>query len=154
MAVTKDIKHETMMAARENGINTVMFRNAMGRKLGLNITESDCLSFLGIKGTATPTEISHYTGLTTGSTTTMLDRLEKKNFIRRKANPNDRRGILVEINEEYAAVAFPLVSGIQKAHRDLIDSYTDAELETITSFLTGFAKNLAEHTQKIDSGKV
>lgn len=148
MKTKKDLQHEVLMAARENGINTVLFRNAMGRKLGLNITESDCLSFLGIKGTATPTELSRYTGLSSGSTTAMLDRLEKKKFIKRKANPDDRRGVLIEINEEYAQVAFPLVSGIQKAHKKVIESYSDAELEVITDFLTKFANNLAVETQK------
>jgi DNA-binding MarR family transcriptional regulator len=147
-----EITYKVLMAARDTNINSVLFRNAMGRKLGLNITESECVTFLGIKGVSTPTEIAKYTGLTSGSTTTMLDRLEKKNIIKRKSNPDDRRGVIIELNEEYGKVAQPLVAGIQKAHRELIDRFSVKELETVINFLTGFTNNIIEHTKKIEKG--
>lgn len=137
------------MAARDQGISSVLFRNAMSRKLGLNVTDSECLSLLSIRGVATPTELAHYTGLTTGSTTAMLDRLEKAGFIRRKPNPNDRRGVLIEINEQWTKMAGPLVAGVQVAHHELITSYSAEELATITDFLTRFTKNVTDHTKKI-----
>ena len=138
-----------MIAAREQGISSVLLRNAMGRKLGLNIADSECLSLITIKGISTPTELARYTGLTTGSTTAMLDRLEKAKFIRRKPNPKDRRGVLIEINQKWAETAGPLVAGVQKAHNELIASYSDKELETIADFLTRFTENVKEHTEKI-----
>jgi DNA-binding MarR family transcriptional regulator len=145
-----DLEKEVLMAAAEYGINSVLFRNAMGRKLGLNITESECLSLLRIKGISTPTELARYTGLTTGSTTTMLDRLEKAGFITRRHNPNDRRGVLIEINSETAVTTAPLVAGVQKAHKELIASYSATELEIIADFLTRFTRNVKEHTMMIE----
>ncbi len=145
-----DLEKEVLMAAAEYGINSVLFRNATGRKLGLNITESECLSLLRIKGISTPTELAHYTGLTTGSTTTMLDRLEKAGFITRRHNPNDRRGVLIEINKETAVTTAPLVAGVQKAHKELIASYSTAELEIIADFLIRFTQNIKEHTKMIE----
>lgn len=150
MTEKEELKQKVMSAVAENGINTILFRNAMGKKLGLNLTEVQALSFLGIMGISTPSQISKHTGLTTGSTTTMLDRLEKKGFIKRKANKKDRRGVFIEINKKYSKIAFPLVSGIQKAHRDLIASYTDEELKIIESFLTGLINNLKENTNRIE----
>lgn len=146
----KDLEKQVMMAAAENGISSVLFRNAMGRKLGLNITDAQCLSLLGIKGISSPTELARYTGLTTGSTTAMLDRLEKAKFIRRKPNPNDRRGVLIEINEQSVEVMRQLVAGIQEAHRELIASYSEKELNIILDFLTRFNKNVKEHTKLIE----
>ena len=145
-----DSEKDVLMAAAEYGINNVLFRNAMGRKLGLNITESECLSLLRIKGISTPTELARYTGLTTGSTTTMLDRLEKAGFITRRHNPHDRRGILIEINSESAGTTAPLVAGVQKAHQDLIASYSVTELQIIADFLTRFTQNVKEQTQMIE----
>jgi len=145
------LEEQVMIAARENGINNILFRNALRRKLGLNSADAECLSLLGIKGISTPTELARYTGLTTGSTTAMLDRLEKAGFIRRKPNPEDRRGVLIEISEEWAETAGPLVAGIQKAQRELIASYSDKELETITDFLTRFTKNVVEYTKIIET---
>lgn len=137
------------MAARDQGISSVLFRNAIGRKLGLSVTDNECLSFLTMKGVATPTELSGYTGLTTGSTTAMLDRLEKAGFISRKPNPNDRRGVLVEVNKLWGETAGPLVAGIQQAHRELLATYSESELETIVDFLTRFTNNVKAHTEAI-----
>src|SRR5581483_10759074 len=70
MIAKKDLQKQVFMAARDQGISSVLFRNAIGRRLGLSITDWECLSFLTIKGVSTPTELAHYTGLTTGSATT------------------------------------------------------------------------------------
>jgi DNA-binding MarR family transcriptional regulator len=146
----RDLEKQVMMAARDNGISSVLFRNAIGRRLSLNVTDSACLSLLSIKGISTPSELARYTGLTTGAATAMLDRLEKAGFIRRKPNTKDRRGVLIEINERYTEAAGPLVAGIQKAQTELIASYSDRELETIVDFLTRFTKNVNEHTRMIE----
>ena len=138
------------MAARDQGVSSVLFRNAISRKLGLSVTDSDCLSFLSIKGVATPTELARYTGLTTGSATAMLDRLEKAKFITRKPNPEDRRGVLVEISKRWAEAAAPLVAGIQKAHSELIARYSSKELKTIADFLNRFTENVKKQTEKIE----
>ena len=148
----QDLEKQVFMAARDQGISSVLFRNAVGRKLGLSVTDSECLSFLSIKGVATPTELAKYTGLTTGSATAMLDRLEKAGFISRAPNPHDRRGVLVKINKRYMEAAGPLVAGIQQAHRELLAGYSAEELETIAGFLTGFTKNVQEYTEKINGG--
>ncbi len=150
MVSKEKLKIKVLMAARDNGISSILFRNALAKKLGLNLTESLCLTILGVSGTSTPTEIAKFTGLTSGSTTTMLDRLEKRKFIKRKSNPDDRRGVLIEVNDQYAKQAQKLVSGIQKAHRELIDSYSEAELKIIEDFLTRFTKNICAHTKKVE----
>ena len=142
MGSKKDLEKLVFIATRDNGINSVLFRNATARKLGLNVTDSECLSLLSIKGVSTPTELARYTGLTTGSTTTMLDRLEKAKFIRRKPNPKDRRGVLIEINQQYRKTVGPFIAGLQKAQSELIASYSDNELETIADFLTRFTDNV------------
>lgn len=144
------LEEQVFAAARENGISSVLFRNAIARKLGLNIADYECLSLISIKGVSSPTELSRYTGLTTGSTTAMLDRLEKAGFIRRKPNPEDRRGVLIEITKKWMTTARPMVAGVQKAHRELIASYSDEELETIADFLTRFTKNVTEQTTMIE----
>ncbi len=152
MNTKKDLEKQVFIAARENGISSVLFRNAIGRKLGLNVTDSECLSLLSIRGISTPTELARYTGLTTGSTTAMLDRLEKAKFIRRKPNPKDRRGVLIEINQSSMVTVGPLVAGVQKAHGELIASYSTKELETIADFLMRFTKNVKESTTVIEQG--
>lgn len=145
----EDLEKQVILAARENGISSVLLRNAIGRMLNLNITDSECLSLLSIKGTSTPTELARYTGLTSGSTTAMLDRLEKAKFIRRMPNPKDRRGLLIEINKQYTETVGPFIAGLQTAQNELIASYTRQELEAIADFLARFTTNVKERTKTI-----
>ena len=146
----KDLQRQVMLAARDNGVSSVLFRNAIRRKLGLTITDSECLSYLSIKGVSTPTELARYTGLTSGSTTAMLDRLEKAEFISRKPNPEDRRGVLIEINDKWTESVGPMLAGVQKAHAELMARYSDTELEVIADFLTRFTRNVNEYTEIIE----
>jgi DNA-binding MarR family transcriptional regulator len=80
----------------------------------------------------------------------MLDRLEKAQFIRRKTNPKDRRGVLIEITKKWSETVGPLVRGVQQAQAELIASYSDEDLETIADFLTRFTNNVTEHTKRIE----
>lgn len=153
MSSKEELANQVFMAARDQGISSVLFRNAVGRKLGLSITDWECLSLLTIRGISTPTELARYTGLTTGSTTAMLDRLEKAQLVTRRPNPKDRRGVLIEINNESALnkKSKEMVGPMQQAHHDLLASYTDKELETIADFLTRFTNNVKEHTKTIET---
>lgn len=149
---SNDLRLQIVKAMQEFGISSVLFRNAIGRKLGLNITDIGCLNYLFIKNSSTPTELAHYTGLTSGSTTAMLDRLEKMNLITRTPNPKDRRGLIIEINHEARRIVGPMVAGAQKAQNQLLDGYSDKELLAITDFLTRFTNNVSDQTEQIESG--
>ncbi len=131
-----------LMAARDSNIASILFRNALAKQFDLSMTESLSITLLGIGLARTPTELARFTGLTTGSTTTMLDRLERRGIIRRTPNPDDRRGTIIEFNEDYEKEAAAQVAGIQKAHKKLISRYTKAELAVIADFLRRFEQNL------------
>jgi len=146
----QELQFNVLMAARDNGITSMLFRNAMAKKIDLSLTESLCLTLLGINLVSTPSEIAKYIGLSTGSTTTLLDRLEKKGFVKRKSNPKDRRGVKIEICEEYSKIAHKMVIGVQKTHKELIESYSDKELEVIQDFLNKFTNNMVEQTKRIE----
>lgn len=145
-----DLENQVMMGARDSNIASVLFRNAMGRRLGLGLTDYEALSLLTIKGGASPTELSRYTGLTAGSTTAMLDRLEKAGFLKRTPNPDDRRGFLVKVDPRYQATAGPLVAEVQQAHRKLLGKYSEEELGVIKSFLKEFTENIETATHDIN----
>jgi DNA-binding MarR family transcriptional regulator len=145
----RDLEAEALTAARDSGIATILFRNALAKKFGLSLTESLCLTILGTTGVSKPTELARLVGLSTGATTTMLDRLEERKFIRRKPNPDDRRGVIIEFDEAYVRSAQETVAGVQAAHRELIARFSEDELRTITDFLRGFTANLNVHAAKI-----
>ena len=55
-----------------------------------------CLRWLVEEGPRSPGAIQRYLGLTSGSVTALLDRLEKRGFIVRCADPADRRALRIE----------------------------------------------------------
>lgn len=85
-----DLKKRALLAVREYGVNLALFRNAMSEWAGLNVTDMECFRLLFQKGTATPSELARFTGITSGATTAMLDRLEKAGLIERCPNPTIR----------------------------------------------------------------
>ena len=123
-----DLKKRALMAVRDYGVNLTLFRNAMSEWAGLNVTDMECLRLLFQKGVATPSELSRFTGLTSGATTAMLDRLEKAGLIERRPNPDDRRGTLIVPEKSSAEKAASWFESARKAQDELISSYPESDL--------------------------
>lgn len=135
-----ELKQRALAAVRDYGVNLTLFRNAVSEWAGVNVTDMECLRLLFLKGSASPSEISRHTGLTSGATTAMLDRLEKAGLIERKPNPNDRRGTLIAPAKASAEKAASWFESARKAQDELISSYTAAELEIISDVFERFTK--------------
>lgn len=153
MKAKPDLEKQIQLLVREYNMSSVLLRNAVCRKMGLNITDMECLSLLMIKSISTPTELARYTAMTTGSATVMLDRLEKANFISRNPNPKDRRGTLITINRQSTKKIATLFSDTQEAQNKLIESYSESELKTIASFLAQFTENMNFQVKSIEGGQ-
>jgi len=133
---TSQLRQQVAISSRENGISYTLFRNAIGKKLGLNTTDFEGLDLLFYRGVTTPSELSAYTGLSSGSTTAMIDRLEKSGLVKRQANPHDRRGTLVMIDREAALNVRPLFTSLRVAQNELLASYSTQELEILLDYFT------------------
>ena len=144
-----DLKKRALMAVRDYGVNLTQFRNAMSEWAGLNVTDMECLRFLFFKGVASPSELSKSTGLTSGATTAMLDRLEKSGLIERRPNPNDRRGTLIAPAPSSAEKAASWFTSARKAQDELISNYSESELEIIADVFERFAKLWDDERKKI-----
>lgn len=64
-------------------------------QFGLPRNDARCLALLG-EGPMSPRAIGARLGLTSGSVTALLDRLERQAYVARRRDPDDRRGVLVE----------------------------------------------------------
>ena len=137
---TSELKKQVVMESREQGISYTLFRNAVGKKLGLNTTDFEGLDLIFFRGATTPSELSRYTGLSSGSTTAMIDRLEAAGLVTRSDNPDDRRGTLVRIDTSAALRFRPLFTSVRVAQNELLDSYTRAQLEVLCDY---FARSRA-----------
>ena len=146
-----DLKIRALMAVRDYGVNLTHFRNAMSEWAGLNATDMECIRLLFQKGTATPTELARHTGLTSGATTAMLDRLEKAGLIERRPNPNDRRGTLIAPEKSSAEKMAAWFESARKAQDELMSTYSESELEIIADVFERFAKLWDDEREKVQT---
>jgi DNA-binding MarR family transcriptional regulator len=71
--------------------------HAAAERLGVNATDHRCLDILDQRGPLTAGALADALGLSRSAVTTVLDRLERLRYVRRSANPGDRRQVLVAL---------------------------------------------------------
>ncbi len=125
-----------LAATRQLTNQGVQFSESVANRFGLGVTDATALEQLATLGSATAGHIAEMTGLTTGAATRMIDRLEQSGFIRRSADPADRRRVIVEPILERVRDVAAQYAAIRAATRTAIERYSDAELSVIHDFLT------------------
>jgi DNA-binding MarR family transcriptional regulator len=100
-------------------------------------------------GTCTAGELSKGTGLTTGSTTALIDRLEKGGYVAREPDQNDRRRQIVRIRQQVFAHCEALYEPIRAEMFALWSSYSVEDLEFVAEFIARSAQVHAECHERI-----
>lgn len=144
-----DLKKRALEAVRDYGVHLALFRSAVSERQGLNPTDMECLRFLFLQGVSRPSELARHTGLTSGATTAMLDRLEKAGFIERRPNPDDRRGTWIVPSPAGAERAASWFESARQAQDELISSYSENELEIIVNIFERFTKLWEQEREKV-----
>ena len=109
---------------------------AAADRYGLNRTDMRALDIIGRAGPLAPTDLARQLGFTTGGVTTVLDRLERAGYIRRRPAPGDRRRLVVQATEATAARDAEVFGALIRQTSELLATYTDRQLEVIDDFLT------------------
>ena len=133
----KDLALQVMSGAREYSIGTVLFHQTVGQLLGVNVTDMKCLDIMTLKGPASPSELAQHTGLSTGATTAMIDRLENAGLVVRRPHPTDRRGTIVVLSRKAMRKLPAMFASLAKAMDALVSAYSEKELSVLADF---FAK--------------
>lgn len=76
-----------------------------------------------------------YTGLTSGAVTGIINRLEKKGYVRRGKDSKDKRKVLVEIVPESVKHIDALFEHILDDTIDLLNRYSEEQLSIILDFV-------------------
>jgi len=84
---------------------------------------------------ATPGAISAYLGISSASTTKLLDRLEHGGHIVRAPHPTDRRALAISVTDTTRAAARESVGRLHARRFAVAAALTSAERETVIRFL-------------------
>jgi len=87
----------------------------------------------------TPSSIAAHLGISTASTTKLLDRLAAGDHIRRLPHPHDRRSLAIEVTEETRASARASVGRTHARRFDVAAALAPDEREVVIRFLEALA---------------
>ncbi len=110
---------------------------AFGR-FGLNRGEVGVLGalrFAGPKQQLSPTRLFKGLMLSSAGITSRLDRLEQRGYVKRRRDPDDRRGVLVELTVAGRAVLDEAVSANGGQEKELMANLTRQEQKVLAGLL-------------------
>lgn len=77
------------------GSRSILHQQAIIQSLGIPTNDYISIDLLNESGPMTAGELAEKTGLSTGTITALIDRLEKIGYAQRKKDPNDRRRVII-----------------------------------------------------------
>jgi DNA-binding MarR family transcriptional regulator len=131
-----DLIRELVLEIRGSQTETDALDQAAADYMGINRTDLRCLDILDRSGEPiTAGMLADHSGLTTGAVTTVIDRLERAGFARRRQDPADRRRVLVEATPEALLLARQLYGGLAQESATLLGRYSDDQLRLLIGFM-------------------
>jgi DNA-binding MarR family transcriptional regulator len=124
---------------------SVLISDLVATRVGLNSTDLECLDLLYLAGATTAGTLAKRTGLTTGATTAVIDRLERAGFVRRRRDADDRRKVLVEVIAAGPSRIAPLYARLAAQLDELNREYTDRQLAVVVEYLSRAMQLGAHH---------
>jgi len=130
---------------------TAHFHQTAAEKNGLNITDSKTLSVLMQEGGMTAGQLATRLCLTSGAVTSVLDRLESREFIRRTHDPDDRRKVVIELNRRKFAKLGNPYNSIGETFAKLYETYTTEQLTFLADYSESVIALTAQEICKLRS---
>ncbi|TKB25551.1 MarR family transcriptional regulator [Desulfopila sp. IMCC35006] len=93
-------------------------------------------------------ELSALTGKSPANMTRILDRLEKKNRIIRKLNPEDRRSILVFLTKEGKALKDEVINLFDNLRVELVQGIDDDKQQAAAEVLKAIRNNIEKMSER------
>ena len=138
MRASAPTRRALVFALLDLGADIDAVGQAAASVIGINQTDLICLNALFRDGPMSAGSLANAIGLTTGATTTAIDRLERSGYARRRGDPSDRRRVLIEASEEGARQAFALFDGLLDAVARRANDYTEEEVALLLGLIASF----------------
>jgi DNA-binding MarR family transcriptional regulator len=118
----------------------ILFNHQVAERMGLGPSDGQFLTLLQLHGALTPGRLASLSGLTTGTVSGVLDRLESAGYVRRDRATDDRRKVIVSRNEERIDRDLTTLYGSRRESLlELLRQYDDSQLAIISDFMRRLA---------------
>lgn len=122
---------------------------ASAEAAGLHTSEWYALSLISREGGLTSGELASRTGLTTGATTRLIDRLERAGYARRTTDPADRRRVVVEPVLDALDRVQEAVEPARRHVAEVMSRYTPQQRELLFDYFRHAAPAFRAATEEI-----
>ncbi|MFI9505142.1 MarR family winged helix-turn-helix transcriptional regulator [Nocardia sp. NPDC052566] len=130
----------------------IRINSLIAAQMGVVMTDFHCLHVLQQGGPTTPGALAARVGLTAGSATRMVDRLEAAGCVTRAPDPKDRRKVVVVPTPEGLERANSYYASLTtRTHQDLAD-FTEEELRVLIRFVERSLASAVEEADRLNAG--
>ncbi|MDQ0582669.1 MarR family winged helix-turn-helix transcriptional regulator [Streptomyces rishiriensis] len=146
---------ELAVVSRRYAAAYALFNQALADRLGLHPTDLQCLNLLMLEREPVTTgRVAGLTGLTTGSATRLVDRLEKAGYVVRERDAADRRRVLVVTVPERIAEFTGMWERLGGDWTPLFEDLGDDELAVIVRHMRRTVEFGTEQVARLREGRV
>ena len=139
-----------LLEFRASGNLDNAFDALAARRLGVNMTDLHCLDILESRSGLTAGALALEAGLTSGAVTGVIDRLERAGYVRRVADPTDRRKVKVDVTADFYARADEVWSPLKRDWDEVLARrFTAAQLDDVTAFLRATNDLARRHLERL-----
>ena len=144
-----DVKHDDMVTSfRDLGRRVVLYQHKIAEQLDVYNHDWTTIDMLSETGPITAGELGRRVGLTTGSVTALVDRLERAGYVKRERHPKDRRSIMIVPQYEDKSEVQHVYETLNQHMTELTNQYTAEQMETIQSFLKATTASLDNEIER------
>lgn len=133
------------------GMRSVLFQQNMAQKIGVSHTDLKSAEILNETGPITAGELSKITGLSTGSVTALINRLEKSGYVKRERDQLDGRKVMIIPIPERQEQIKSHYQSLSMATKELCSAYNEQELILINQFVEEITKIMDKENDKLMS---
>lgn len=123
----------------------------IAERAGLNTTDLMSLYFIRhADGRATPKALAEHLGLTSGATTILLNRLDKRGYVVRSAHPSDRRVVLLSLGPAAKSDSFfNLRKHLYSVNSAVIEALSPEEARIVRQFMASMIESTRQALQQL-----
>ncbi|MFG2118793.1 MarR family winged helix-turn-helix transcriptional regulator [Streptomyces sp. NPDC048710] len=145
---------ELSVVSRRYMASYALFNQAVADRIGLHPTDLQCLNLLTLEAEPVTTgRVAELTGLTTGSATRLVDRLERAGYVVRQRDDTDRRRVLVATVPEKIAEFGRMWDSLAGDWSRIFDELDDAELAVIVRHMERTVEFSGEQIARLREGR-
>lgn len=144
-----DLIAQTMAAMRALQAAVDEVDEQVARRARINRTDLRCLDVLTSGEPMSAGALAELTGLTTGGTTIVLDRLENSGFVKRVPHPEDGRRVNVKPTAKARRLIDRLYGDLGEVARERLKGMPAAELRIVSEFLDDAREMNQAHASRL-----